>query len=113
MPGGCCCYVFYWKRIQSFIRVERLLVDTASAWSVGTVDSKQKIKKIPPAPCRGDFLLLLAVIFVHMRVVIQRVSQAAVSINNTTRSEIKTGLLVLVGIEDADTLDALRGMIAA
>ncbi|MBK8519831.1 MAG: D-aminoacyl-tRNA deacylase [Ferruginibacter sp.] len=38
-----------------------------------------------------------------MRVVIQRVSQAAVSINNTTRSEIKTGLLVLVGIEDADT----------
>lgn len=40
-----------------------------------------------------------------MRVVIQRVSQAAVSINNTIRSEIKTGLLVLVGIEDADTTE--------
>lgn len=40
-----------------------------------------------------------------MRVVIQRVSQASVSINNTIRSEIKTGLLVLVGIEDADTDD--------
>lgn len=40
-----------------------------------------------------------------MRVVIQRVSQAAVSINNTIISEIKTGLLVLVGIEDADTTE--------
>jgi D-tyrosyl-tRNA(Tyr) deacylase len=38
-----------------------------------------------------------------MRVVIQRVSQAAVTINNMVKSEIKTGLLVLVGIEDADT----------
>ena len=38
-----------------------------------------------------------------MRVVLQRVSQAAVTINNIVKSEIKTGLLVLVGIEDADT----------
>ena len=38
-----------------------------------------------------------------MRTVIQRVTQASVSINNTVKSEIKTGLLVLVGIEDADT----------
>lgn len=38
-----------------------------------------------------------------MRVVIQRVSQAAVSINNEVKSEIKTGILVLVGIENADT----------
>ena len=38
-----------------------------------------------------------------MRVVIQRVSQAAVTINNIVKSEIKTGLLVLIGIEDADT----------
>ena len=37
-----------------------------------------------------------------MRVVIQRVSQASVSINNNIKSEIKIGLLVLVGIEDAD-----------
>ena len=38
-----------------------------------------------------------------MRVVLQRVSQAAVTINNIVKSEIKTGMLVLVGIEDADT----------
>ncbi len=38
-----------------------------------------------------------------MRVVIQRVTQASVTINNTIKSEIKTGLLVLAGIEDADT----------
>lgn len=37
-----------------------------------------------------------------MRAVIQRVTNACVSINNTVKSEIKTGLLVLVGIEDAD-----------
>ncbi len=51
----------------------------------------------------GVFLLQLAVIFVNMRVVIQRVSQAAVTINNIVKSEIKTGLLVLIGIEDVDT----------
>ena len=38
-----------------------------------------------------------------MRVIIQRVSQASVCISNTIKSEIKRGLLVLVGIEDADT----------
>ena len=38
-----------------------------------------------------------------MRAVIQRVTQARVTINNSIKSEIKTGLLVLVGIEDADT----------
>ena len=43
-----------------------------------------------------------------MRVVIQRVSQAAVTINNIVKSEIKTGLLVLVGIEDADTDDDIQ-----
>ncbi len=43
-----------------------------------------------------------------MRVVLQRVSQAAVSINNKIRSEIKTGLLVLVGIEDADTTEDIE-----
>lgn len=40
-----------------------------------------------------------------MRVVIQRVLQASVSINNSIISEIKTGLLVLVGIEDADIVE--------
>jgi D-tyrosyl-tRNA(Tyr) deacylase len=38
-----------------------------------------------------------------MRAVIQRVTQASVSINHSIKSEIKTGLLVLVGIADTDT----------
>ncbi len=37
-----------------------------------------------------------------MRAVIQRVSQASVVIHNTIRTSIGKGLLVLVGIEDAD-----------
>jgi D-aminoacyl-tRNA deacylase len=38
-----------------------------------------------------------------MRVIIQRVTQASVNIDGKIKSDIKTGLLVLVGIEDADT----------
>ncbi len=38
-----------------------------------------------------------------MRVVIQRVSSATLSINNSCKSKIGKGLLVLLGIEDADT----------
>jgi D-tyrosyl-tRNA(Tyr) deacylase len=38
-----------------------------------------------------------------MRVVIQRVSKVSVSINKQLKSSIKRGLLVLLGIEDADT----------
>jgi D-aminoacyl-tRNA deacylase len=38
-----------------------------------------------------------------MRAVIQRVTQASVNIDGKIKAEIKTGLLVLVGIEDADT----------
>lgn len=37
-----------------------------------------------------------------MRVVIQRVSRASVTVNTIVRSSIKNGLLVLAGIEDAD-----------
>lgn len=37
-----------------------------------------------------------------MRVVIQRVSRASVTINEKIRSEIGSGLLVLVGIEETD-----------
>ena len=37
-----------------------------------------------------------------MKVVIQRVSQASVVINNLVVAKIQVGLLVLVGIEDAD-----------
>lgn len=40
-----------------------------------------------------------------MRAVIQRVTQANVVINNSIRSGISKGLLVLVGIEDADTAE--------
>ncbi|MCX6325618.1 MAG: D-aminoacyl-tRNA deacylase [Bacteroidia bacterium] len=37
-----------------------------------------------------------------MRAVIQRVSRASVTTNNKIRSEIRTGLLVLIGIEESD-----------
>jgi len=38
-----------------------------------------------------------------MKTVIQRVSQSSVTINNEIVAQIQHGLLVLVGIEDADT----------
>ena len=38
-----------------------------------------------------------------MKAVLQRVSSASVSVNEEITSQIKIGLLVLVGIEDADT----------
>ncbi|MFD1063056.1 D-aminoacyl-tRNA deacylase [Winogradskyella litorisediminis] len=38
-----------------------------------------------------------------MKLVIQRTSQASVTINNIIVAEIKKGLVVLVGIENADT----------
>ena len=38
-----------------------------------------------------------------MRVVIQRVKEASVTIEGKLKSSIGNGLLVLVGIEDADT----------
>jgi D-tyrosyl-tRNA(Tyr) deacylase len=40
-----------------------------------------------------------------MRAVIQRVSKASVTIDSKVHSSIGTGLLVLVGIEDSDTLE--------
>jgi D-tyrosyl-tRNA(Tyr) deacylase len=40
-----------------------------------------------------------------MRVVIQRVLQASIRIDKSTVSEIKTGLLVFAGIEDADSTE--------
>src|SRR5450759_513506 len=40
-----------------------------------------------------------------MRAVIQRVSRATVTIGNIIRSEIGTGLLVLIGIEEPDDVD--------
>ena len=38
-----------------------------------------------------------------MKVVIQRVSKAAVTVDNKEKSAIKVGLLVFIGIEDADS----------
>ncbi|QLC67308.1 D-tyrosyl-tRNA(Tyr) deacylase [Flavobacterium sp. LPB0248] len=49
-----------------------------------------------------------------MKVVIQRVSEASVKIDNKKTADIKKGLLVLVGIEEADTqedIDWLAGKI--
>ncbi|HNW88848.1 MAG TPA: D-aminoacyl-tRNA deacylase [Bacteroidales bacterium] len=43
-----------------------------------------------------------------MRVVIQRINEASVLINNTERRSIGKGLLVLLGIEDADTVDDIE-----
>ena len=43
-----------------------------------------------------------------MRAVIQRVSEASVSIDNITTSQIKKGLLVLLGIEENDTIEDIR-----
>jgi len=43
-----------------------------------------------------------------MRVVIQRVKQASVTIDNSDFSEIKSGLLILLGIEDSDTQDDIE-----
>ena len=43
-----------------------------------------------------------------MRAVIQRVNHASVTINNTVKSEINQGLLILVGIEDADNEEDIK-----
>lgn len=43
-----------------------------------------------------------------MRVVIQRVSQASVTINGTTKSSIEKGLMILVGFENEDSLEDIE-----
>jgi len=43
-----------------------------------------------------------------MKIVIQRVSESSVTIDNTIKSDIKTGLLVLVGIEDSDNEEDIK-----
>ena len=43
-----------------------------------------------------------------MKVVIQRVSKAAVTIDNIVKSNISYGLLVFVGIEDSDREDDIK-----
>jgi len=43
-----------------------------------------------------------------MKAVIQRVSHASVTIEGSIKSAIQAGLLVLVGIEDADTVEDIQ-----
>jgi D-aminoacyl-tRNA deacylase len=43
-----------------------------------------------------------------LKAVLQRVSSASVTVENKIIAEIKTGLLVLVGIEDADTNEDIQ-----
>ncbi len=43
-----------------------------------------------------------------MRAVLQRVSSAKVEIDNTTKGQINSGLLILLGVEETDTLDDLK-----
>ncbi|HEY8955982.1 D-aminoacyl-tRNA deacylase [Chitinophaga sp.] len=47
-----------------------------------------------------------------MRVVIQRVSSAAVTVDGAVTGEIQQGLLVLLGIEDIDTEEDIRWLSA-
>ena len=47
-----------------------------------------------------------------MRVVIQRVAEASVTIENKVVASIENGLLVLVGIEDADTQEDIDWLVA-
>lgn len=47
-----------------------------------------------------------------MRVVIQRVSKASVTIDNQLKASIGQGLLILVGIEDADTEEDITWLCA-
>ena len=46
-----------------------------------------------------------------MRVVLQRVSSASVTVEDKIAGEIQRGLLVLVGIEDADTQDDIDWLV--
>ncbi len=46
-----------------------------------------------------------------MRVVIQKVKEALVSVENKTISSIKKGLLILVGIENADTQEDIDWLV--
>ena len=47
-----------------------------------------------------------------MRVVIQRVKEASVTIDAKIKSDITEGLLILVGVEDVDTEEDLKWLAA-
>lgn len=46
-----------------------------------------------------------------MRIVIQRVSKASVTINGKLKSSIDRGLLILLGIEDADSSEDIKWLV--
>ena len=46
-----------------------------------------------------------------MRTVIQRVSEASVTIDNAIKSQIGKGLLVLLGIEQSDTTEDIDWLV--
>ena len=46
-----------------------------------------------------------------MRLVIQRVSQASVTVDGEVKSAIQQGLMVLVGVEHGDTLDDVKWLV--
>lgn len=46
-----------------------------------------------------------------MRLVIQRVSRASVTVDGDVKSAIKHGLMVLVGVEHGDTLDDVKWLV--
>lgn len=47
-----------------------------------------------------------------MKVVIQRVAEASVTIENAIVASIEKGLLILVGIEDADTQEDIKWLVS-
>jgi D-aminoacyl-tRNA deacylase len=49
---------------------------------------------------------------INMKAVIQRVSQASVTIENVIVAEIQKGLLVLIGIEEADNYEDILWLIS-
>ena len=46
-----------------------------------------------------------------MKIIIQRVSEASVSVDNKIVSQINKGLLVLLGIGNEDTLDDIKWLV--
>ena len=73
----------------------------ASGCSIGTPRCQQKEIKYPYLS--KAFFINAVSIFVTMKAVIQRVLKASVTIDGTVFTEINNGILVFIGIEDADT----------
>lgn len=51
-------------------------------------------------------------LFCFMRIVVQRVSRASVTVNHSVAGAIEKGLLVFLGIEDADTEEDIQWLAA-